>query len=87
MTAEATHTCASPKSTCSSCRGCAGKRAAHVVRLSSGDAVTVVRCGHCDGPQAHAIPAHGQRLPVRHCLGKLSGLVDHEPHLIGKAAA
>lgn len=87
MSLELVHTCQNARSSCASCRGCAGKRALHTVRLTTGEAVTVTRCGHCDGPQAHVIPASGARPPVRHCRGKLSGLVDHAPHVVGKAAA
>jgi hypothetical protein len=46
------HSCTDFTRTCSSCHACAEHRLTHDVPTSGG-MVQVVRCSHCDGPDAH----------------------------------
>ena len=44
------HTCTSPKISCSGCRACDKTRFVELVKTKTGD-VKVRKCSHCDWPQ------------------------------------
>lgn len=76
------HTCQRYDRSCSTCSACKSKRAEHLVLTFSGT-TRVVRCGHCDGPQAHAVRPTLNRAAPRLCQGDEK----HERHVLGAAAA
>jgi hypothetical protein len=48
-----THTCmVGPTSACADCRVCEPLRLTHLVPVTGGPR-RIVRCTHCDGPEAH----------------------------------